>query len=359
MTGSPSTARRGPWLRLLLRAAAAGLLLWLAFRWALPPESRELATLREAWVLPLPRALAWLAAAVALFGLNFAVGALRFQLLLRGAGLPAHLAPLLRAYVVASFFNLLLPTGLPGDAFRLTAARRDLGRGAELLGVLALERLLSLAALAALVLGALPQLPGLEPPALRAALGIVGASLLVGTLLLAHRPTVAWLRRSATWPLARWPRLEGVVGRSLGAVAALSERGATLAAAFALSVLMQAILVACVFLLARPLDASVSLWGHALVVPITALATLLPLTLGGIGIREHLYLALYGSLGMRAPVALSLSLATFAMILVWSLVGLALFVAAGRARAAPQRAPGPLAPRSGGQAQARPGSRVS
>ena len=351
MTGSPSTARRGPWLRLLLRAAAAGLLLWLAFRWALPPESRELATLREAWVLPLPRALAWLAAAVALFGLNFAVGALRFQLLLRGAGLPAHLAPLLRAYVVASFFNLLLPTGLPGDAFRLAAARRDLGRGAELLGVLVLERLLSLAALAALVLGALPQLPGLEPPALRTALGVVGASLLVGTLLLAHRPTVAWLQRRATWPLARWPRL--------GAVAALSERSATLAAAFAMSVLMQAILVACVFLLARPLDASVSLWGHALVVPITALATLLPLTLGGIGIREHLYLALYGSLGMRAPVAFSLSLATFAMILVWSLVGLALFVAAGRARSASRRATSPPASCSRGQAQAGPGSRGS
>lgn len=336
MRGSTATSRGAAWLRLAVRAAVAAGLLALAFRWAVPPESRDLASLRAAWVLPLPQALAWFAAAVALFGTGFVAGALRFHVLLRGAGLSARFGPVLHAYVVASFFNLLLPTGLPGDAYRLADARRDVGRGAELLGVLALERLLSLAALGALVLGALPLLPDPPGPLVTAALVAVSAAVLLGTLLLLHGPSLAWLRRVALRPAARWPRLQGIADRSLGAIGGLRERGAALAAAFALSLAMQAVLVACVALLAVPLDTGVPWSGYAVVVPITALAALLPITVGGVGVREHLYIALFGSLGMRAPVALSLSLATFAVFLVWSLVGLALFVrgpAAARAAA--------------------------
>ena len=47
------------------------------------------------------------------------------------------------------------------------------------------------------------------------------------------------------------------------------------------------------------------------------------------GVRELLFVALFGAVGMRAEVALALSFSTLAAALAWALVGLGLF-AAGR-----------------------------
>ena len=62
-----------------------------------------------------------------------------------------------------------------------------------------------------------------------------------------------------------------------------------------------------------------------MIVPLVTLVTLIPVSIGGAGLREWLYVELFGALGMRAEVALSLSLSVFATTLVWGFVGLALF----------------------------------
>ena len=59
------------------------------------------------------------------------------------------------------------------------------------------------------------------------------------------------------------------------------------------------------------------------------IASLLPISIGGTGVREALFVALFGAVGMRAEVALALSLSTLGVALGWGLLGLALF-AAGR-----------------------------
>ena len=62
-----------------------------------------------------------------------------------------------------------------------------------------------------------------------------------------------------------------------------------------------------------------------MIVPLVTLVTLVPVSIGGAGVREWLYVELFGSLGMRSEVALSLSLSVFAATLVWGFFGLALF----------------------------------
>ena len=83
---------------------------------------------------------------------------------------------------------------------------------------------------------------------------------------------------------------------------------------------------------ARHSDTTVSWVWFALIVPVVTLLTLIPISLAGIGVREYLYIALFGAAGMRPEVALALSLLTFAVTLVWAAIGLALF-AAGRRHA--------------------------
>ena len=69
-----------------------------------------------------------------------------------------------------------------------------------------------------------------------------------------------------------------------------------------------------------------------MILPLVTLVTLIPVSIGGAGVREWLYVELFGSLGMRAEAALSLSLSVFAATLVWGVFGLALFAWGRQAR---------------------------
>lgn len=323
MTGSASGATR-----LLLHGIVGLLVLGLVIRFAIPEDSRNLAALAAAWTAPTAQALAWFAFACLCFGANFATGAARFAGLLRGAGLRASYAPLLRAYLVASFANLVFPGGL-GDAYRFVDARRDTGRGGEVLGIVVLERLLSLAALGGIVLLAVPFLPPFD---LSLLVGFAVAAV-IAPLCPLHPAGRALLRRALPPLRSLSARTASACERALEAVEGVSEQPGVLLRALLLSLVMHALPVAAVVALAAPLDTNVSWVWFVLIVPVVALLALIPVSVAGIGVREYLYIALFGAAGMRPEVALSLSLLTLAVTLVWAAIGLALF-AVGRRHAA-------------------------
>ncbi len=321
---------------LLLRVAIAGALLFVVFRVALPPEGRTLDALGDAWTTGVAEALGWLGVAWALLGASFAIGALRFRTLLRGAGLDAGFGTLLRAYVVASFFNIVLPGAILGDAYRVWDARRDTGRGSEVLGLVVLERLLSLAALGGIALVALPALPLDEDAELGGLLAAICLGLVAVTGAALHPRANDGLRRLAS-PLTKLSRRLGdAVDGALSAVASLREAPRALFVALALSLAMQALPVAAALALAVPLDAAVAWYWYVLIVPFVTLVASIPISIGGAGVRESLYVALFGAVGMRPEVALALSLSALAASLVWGGVGLLVFSLGRRSRA-----PGP------------------
>jgi uncharacterized membrane protein YbhN (UPF0104 family) len=322
-------------LRLALRLAIAAALLVLAFRLAIPADGRSIPeALSSAWVAPPPLAFAWFAAALLCFGLSFVAVARRFQVLLDAAGLETVFPTLLRAYVVANFLALVLPSALLSDVYRVVDARRDTGRSIEVIAVAAAERVLSLAALGIVVLVAAPFAP--LPPDMHARLYVALA--IAGGLVVT---SLAFLLPASNMLLRRIARQLGRVSQSLAqsadsaldATAALSEKPGALLRAFGWSVAAQLLPVAAVICLSRPLDAHVADYWYAVIVPLVTLVTLIPVSIGGAGVREWLYVELFGSLGMRAEVALSLSLSVFAATLVWGFFGLALFAWGRRSQA--------------------------
>jgi len=323
--------RLGPWL---LRLGAAALLLWLVVRLALPADGPGvLAALRSAWVVPLPEALGDFALAATLFGAAFVVGAERFRALLEAAGFTTRRGALLRAYVVGGFFNLVLPGAMMGDVYRFVDARRESGSGSAALGVLVVERLLGLAALGGVALLAVPAIPAggrVEGFALAPWLVGLGASLFLAPVLPLYPRANAWLAARAPQLARVSPRAADAAARALEAVRELARRPVVVAAAFGWSLLSQGLPVAAVWVLSWSLDADVAGHWYLVIVPIVTLASMLPISLGGTGVREALYVALFGGLGMRPEVALSLSLSTLAVALVWGLVGLGLFLVGAR-----------------------------
>ena len=97
-------------------------------------------------------------------------------------------------------------------------------------------------------------------------------------------------------------------------------RGAVLAAT-AQSFLFQGVVILVVFLNANALGLSVPVAALAVFVPLVSLAGMLPISVNGLGIREALYLLLFGRLGVPADAAVSMALLYFAVTLAASLPG--------------------------------------
>lgn len=318
-------------LRLALRIAVGLGLLVLAFRIAIPEGERGLAaTLASAWQSDISTALLCFGIAILIFGISFAVGALRFQTLLRGSSLDPGFGTLLRGYIVAASLNFVMPSAMLGDVYRFFDVRRVMGQGSEVLGIVVLERLLSLAALGSIGLVVAPFMP-LEAEDAYLSWALLGlCALFMAATAIVLQPAANALFMRTLAPLSRLSGpLAEKLERSLRSVSELSERPALIARAFGLSVLAQWLPVFAVYVLSLPLDSQVSWYWIAIIVPFVTFANLLPISIGGTGVREYLFVTLFGAVGMRAEVALTLSLSVLALTIVWALIGSAIF-AVGR-----------------------------
>jgi uncharacterized membrane protein YbhN (UPF0104 family) len=184
-----------------------------------------------------------------------------------------------------------------------------------------LERMFMVLAVLALALGAAPMLAaqtGHRPPIwLSAALlacGIAG----LGAILIADRAPV----RLVGMPL--WQLLAEIAQATRRVV--MSRWGLALAIASLVSNLNFAFSA---FLLGRALGIDVTLRDLAIVMPVVTLATTLPISLGGWGVREGAMVLLLGPLGVPAAAALSLSLLFGAFGMVSGLPGLIVLVFGG------------------------------
>jgi glycosyltransferase 2 family protein len=72
---------------------------------------------------------------------------------------------------------------------------------------------------------------------------------------------------------------------------------------------------------AQALGLAIPGWMFALVIPVASLSIMLPLTIGGLGVREGVYMYILGILGVSAPEALLVSLAAYLLVTLVSAIG--------------------------------------
>jgi len=255
------------------------------------------------------------AAAIALVAANVVVGAIRWRVLMRAYGATAipALPRLVYLYFVAFFYNNYLPGAVVGDVGRGVVTRDAFGEqgAAGALAVVLVERALGLFALFALLAVGLATAGGAIDTRdlwLWTALGCVGSCVLVAGIAAARR-LAPYLPRALAKHAERLPTL---------------SNGGAFALAAVLSIGTQALIAAAGWILLAAL-APIDLAASLLVVPLAAATTFLPITVGGAGAREAVYVALCGRLfGMPEADALAASLGLWlAHLLVGAAGGLA------------------------------------
>ena len=288
-------------LRIGLGFAIVGFLLW---HYDARPALRALA--REKF--------AFFAATIAVYLASQVMSAYRWKLLASVLNLRGPYSEYLRYYFVGVFTNLFVPGLVGGDAARAFYLGRRHHKMPEAIASAVADRGYGLVALfwSAALLAALFNRGVLARSVITPTIA-VGAISFVGYLA---SPLVARLIHLSPRPIRR----------ALGIIAPYLHRPLSVLPAIALSIVLQAALAFCQYLLGLGLGLNLSIWVFLLVVPIANVFASLPLTLNGLGIRETAYLILFGMAGLGRDDAISLGLLWFAATMIGGLFGAIAFI---------------------------------
>jgi len=235
------------------------------------------------------------------------LSALRWWLLLRHTSAHARFSQVLPSYYLGLFFNNLLPTGVGGDVVRTVhLTRRGLGLKALAASVI-VDRgigLLAMLLLASTCAVWLPQI-GLDDTARRSALWLLAACL--GGIVLAMSP---WMGVLLAWLKKRYDKTKvrhGIFESVLMCYSYRSRPGLLLLAAL-LSVLAQSFVILVYAVLGGGIGLALPVASYFVIVPIVLVAAMLPISLGGLGVREGMLVGLLIAFGAERQLAIGLSL---------------------------------------------------
>jgi uncharacterized protein (TIRG00374 family) len=225
----------------------------------------------------------------------FVVGAIRWWILLRAAGVEPRLRYAGRAFAIGTFSNTFLPTSIGGDVARAWAVAPQ-GRGlVESLTTVVVDRLLALVGMMIVAWAALAASPGEVPRRATILLAWLTAAGFGATALVVVIHRLQSLHRLA----ARLPaRVEEFAGRAGAALGGYRRRPRPLAASLALSIAMQLLLDATVYLIAQSISVDIPFPVVAVVLALVVLVTLLPISIAGLGLREGAFVVLLAPLGI-------------------------------------------------------------
>ena len=296
------------WLKLFVTLA----LYALVFYWT--DASAIASELGRAQVEPL-------VAGVLLYMVGQAVSAWKWQILLAPVRLEVPYPKVLAFYFTGMFFNLFLPTIVGGDAVKALLLARETGAPARATMSVFMERNIGLCALLIVAIVAAELAPSVElfGMSLRRLTWVLAAGYAAANVILMS-PLVYRIadRLIAATPLARFRHRADSLYQ---AIVPYKNAPARILSSVGLSFIFQGIVIAVVFLNARALALDVPLAAVAVFVPLVSLAGMVPVSVNGLGVREALYILLFGRIGVPVETAVSLALLYLAVTFLASLPG--------------------------------------
>jgi uncharacterized protein (TIRG00374 family) len=265
----------------------------------------------------------YLLVALGLYFGAIAVGAFKWQILLRAQGIRVPLSNLLSFTFVGLFFGNFLPTNVGGDLVRGYDLARHTLLPAETAVSVIVDRMLGLIAfvfvavvMALLVIYTAGQAALSEVAAL-AALAFL-ALCAIFALMLSDRLR-AQVRRLFAAPLLS--RLTPMYDSLSRALSSYRRSYGTLAVSFCISILVLTIGSVVNYLISLALGGGISLLHIFLFTPLITFVLLVPISIGGIGLNQSAYVFFFNLVGVPEQKSLAISLIMQAIIILASLPG--------------------------------------
>lgn len=322
MSDSPTSEARHPLrqaaLWVLKIGGSAGLVIWLL-------STMDLARL---WATARNASLGWLALALAIYLTQIIVSTWRWGMLVHAQGIAMPFRAMLNSYLVATFMNNFLPSNIGGDVVRIGDSAKRAGSKTLAAAVVLFDRGIGLlglgfvAAMGATITAWIsPTLGAIGPGVLWAGLAVVVS---VASWAVMRPDHVAALLSPLRRLHPEW--IDERIEKILAALTKFRESPQALAGCFAGSICVQALLVLFYAAIARGLHINVPIFHLAIVVPLSFIILMLPISVNGLGVREMTFALYLSRLGVPRELAVALSFMSAVLIMIFSTSGAAAYL---------------------------------
>jgi glycosyltransferase 2 family protein len=286
----------------------------------------------QLWATARKASLVWLAIALAIYFVNVVAGAWRWRVLLAAQDVHMPLWTLTKSFMVALYFNNFLPSNIGGDFVRIKDTAKHTGSKTTATLVILADRVIGLIALvlvaasgatmvaeigghaaspiwpswlwAGFLAGTIASAPAVLAPA--------GVGRLLQPLTVLHPEWVGNRIDSLTLTLERF-----------------RDRPFAILTCFGGAVFVQSTIVVFYIAVAHALHIPVEGWDLAVIVPLSFIVQMAPVSLNGFGVREATFTFYFTRVGLPIESALLTSLVAQALIMLFSVSGAAIWFSRG------------------------------
>ena len=276
--------------------------------------------------------IGWLAAAFLIFTASHLLGSVQWWLLLSSEDVRIPWKTCLSYYYVGLFFNNFLIGNLGGDVFRVLDIHRYSEDSSSAVSTVFLDRLAGLFVLSGMAVLTAPWL--LLRGEIRTTLQLPLVLLVTGWIILL---LLLFSRRFATpfvWIIRRLlPVRWTVKARDVYyKIYTLKKKSRLVGRILLISFFVQGLRIMMHFIVALSLGVRLHPMVFFLVIPIIAIIASIPVSLGGIGMREQTGVLLFGLFGVTAVLAFSVELLAYLIAVSASIPGGVIFLGRRRVR---------------------------
>jgi len=295
------------------------------------------------WTNARQASIPWLGFAMAVYLATVLCSVWRWWLLLEAQDVSIAPRRLFNSYLVALFFNNLLPSNIGGDVVRITDTAKVTRSKTLAATVVLLDRVMGVMALV-LVAACGATLVTLEGAAAGHATlrlwpswfwanlpswfwAVFVAGAVAATPALLAPAGVSRLLQPLTVLHPEW--VGGRISTLTVALERFKEHPAALVSCFMGAVFVQAATVGFYLAVAHAMHLPVSATDLAVIVPVSGVVQMVPVSFGGLGVREGAFSVYLTAVGLPFESALLLSLSATALIMLFSLTGAAAYIGRG------------------------------
>lgn len=253
------------------------------------------------------------------------LGFFRWKMLLKTAGISAPLKKLISSFSGGVFFSIFLPSTIGGDLVRAADLAGHTNKTKEVIATVFLDRLsgymgLVLVILPALLLGRNLVLDKVVFSSVCAILVL----LVIILFVLFNKFVYSIISKFLSSPGAG--RIKEAIKNMHQEIHLFRQHKRMIVANLAISFLIQLLMPICAYFIGLSLGINISPVYFLIFIPIISAITLLPIAIGGLGLREGLFVLYFAKAGVIKQLALAMSLLSFSFVVFYAAIGGLIYV---------------------------------
>ncbi|MCX5712330.1 MAG: lysylphosphatidylglycerol synthase transmembrane domain-containing protein [Candidatus Omnitrophica bacterium] len=259
-------------------------------------------------------------AAFVIFQLGNLFCALRWHMLLRAAKIHLALRRVLISFCGGLFFNLFLPSSIGGDLMRAIDLSRHTNRSREVVATVLLDRIsgyvgLVLITLFAVIIGG----KLIENTSVIVCVIIITVVLILGLLVLFNMKIYSKI--SAFLGSGKTGKIKEYIKDIHHEMHIFKQHKAVIVNNVIFSLLVQITGPLMFYLIAVSMGLKLKLIYFFVYIPIIGAVSMLPISIGGLGLRDAATIYFFGKAGVAKNLAFAMSLVNFSFILITGIIG--------------------------------------